>query len=664
MSLLDSDAEELRARGSPTVSSGRKANQSGLGALKSLSKYSNLTAKYRATQTEKPAQEPIPNPLTVEQSRGTISDESKSVQSQCIIAPADLLNDEKLLSIGPTEVSANSNRLESIKVSAELPQSQCKVELSNSSLDVKSREIAISEVSAEPKLGEDLRLDNMKIDEVDLTSSFKEDRSSQINDSYSQCKVSASDLRSGNDDVIVNQDEGLESKCMSAPTSPDASLTSYEEIAHKVSALAHPLLSEANVSKSVQSPCAPAPASTIEANILPQQDTEVVGANLHGLINDIEDSARILEAESAVEKRVALKSYVTKNKVGAKSVQSGTEVRAKVGVNSVQSEGKVSAVVSAKIKNLEDEFLLPNESALTVTGAQKSILDFIYDQCVWNQGLVTGPITKVQLIKATKLNEETALSAIKRLRKKKMIDRHSYKDGKAGWTQYRIAELSYKEILTFRQNYQSSYLLAQQSQGKVSAVVSASSPSKLDSNINNISNYTSAPTYQATWFKSLDFTPVFPINPMQVNSSIRKLVEERLSPDDTQSFINRFMTWLSGQGRVNSPIAIFCDKLKEYANEGDSAILYVKTQDEIQMELEIARKAEKVRQEIELIERAKEFEKSKQEDLTFENWYLAASDEELLALKQPNSFMEFRSEIYKKTIKGIYLEQKLQVDLE
>jgi hypothetical protein len=663
MSLLDSDAEELKARGSPTVSSGRKANQSGLGALKSLSKYSNLTAKYRVTQTEKPSQEPIPKPLSVEHSRGTILDEPKSVQSQCINEPTKVLNTEELLSNHDMDVSADRHPLESFKVSAESPQSQCKDEPASSSLEASLSEVSAPEVSAKPKLSDDLSLDKREIEEAFIQTIFSEDYSNQFKGGYSQCKVSASDILSGSTDLKTDQENGLQSQCNLAPTLSNAVLTIDDESAHEVSANKHPLDGDLIYPKSVQSQCNPAPSSVIETNILPKQDNALVGANLHGLKKDIDDSGHILEADSADENKITLKSYVTKTKVSAKSVQAGTEVRAKVGAISVQSEGKVSAVVSAKIKTLEDEFLLPNESALTVTGAQKSILDFIYDQCVWNQGLVTGPITKVQLIEATKLNEDTALSAIKRLRKKKMIDRHSYKDGKAGWTQYRIAELSYKEILTFRQNYQSSYLLAHQSQGKVSAVVSANPSSKLDSNINNISNYTSAPTYQSTWFKSLNFTPVFPINPMQVNSSIRKLVEERLTLDDTQNFINRFMTWLSGQGRVNSPIAIFCDKLKEYANEGDSAILYVKTQDEIQMELEIARKTEKVRQEIELIERAKAFEKSKQEDLTFENWYLAASDEELLALKQPNSFMEFRSEIYKKTIKGIYLEQKLEVVL-
>ncbi|HPI41025.1 MAG TPA: hypothetical protein PLJ21_09485 [Pseudobdellovibrionaceae bacterium] len=52
MGLLDNDAEDLKDRAKRT-GTGRKVNQSGLGAFKSLSKYSILTAKYRETEKSK-----------------------------------------------------------------------------------------------------------------------------------------------------------------------------------------------------------------------------------------------------------------------------------------------------------------------------------------------------------------------------------------------------------------------------------------------------------------------------------------------------------------------------------------------------------------------------------------------------------------------------------
>ena len=626
MSLLDSDAEELKARAGATATSGRKTNQSGLGALKSLSKYSNLTAKYRATQATKAEPSPaVADTPTVEHSRGTIYEDQKSVQSQATYAPTLSYKSTVLNNNSAPEVGASLNPLQMPEVSATMTQSQCSSEPAALEPSILNSNQCSDKVSADnnfiAKNFDKGGSKSIPAQDIDIEKAVV--RSNQ--DEHSQCKVSADD----DSFLLKAKSKGLtgviESQYISSPTLVSNGDLMHLNLANKVGAGQNPLNDLSVEIKTVQSQCTAAPALDTGADDLSFAETNKT------------------------------------TKVSAKSVQHKKQLSAKVGANSGQSPCEVSSEVGAKIKTLEDEFLLPIESALTVVGSQKTILDFIYDQCVWNQGLVTGPITKVQLIEATKLNEETALSAIKRLRKKRMIDRHSYKDGKAGWTKYRLAELSYKEILTFRQNYQSSYLLAQQSQGKVRSEVSASSPSKIDSNLNIITNYTSAPTsaptYFNSWFKTLNFKPVHPINPMQVNSSIRRLVEERLEQDDAQNFINRFMTWLSGQGKVNSPIAIFCDKFKEYANEGDSAILYVKTQEEIHMEHELAQKTEKMRQEIELIEKAKAFEKSKQDDENFENWYLSATDDELLQLQQPNSFVEFKSEIYKKSIKGIYLEK-------
>lgn len=78
MSLLDSDAEELKKRSQnkgDQKSSGRKVNASGLGAFKNLSKYTNAAEKFRTTGKSEASSSPA-----VEQSRGTIA-ESAEAQS-------------------------------------------------------------------------------------------------------------------------------------------------------------------------------------------------------------------------------------------------------------------------------------------------------------------------------------------------------------------------------------------------------------------------------------------------------------------------------------------------------------------------------------------------------------------------------------------------------
>ncbi len=185
-------------------------------------------------------------------------------------------------------------------------------------------------------------------------------------------------------------------------------------------------------------------------------------------------------------------------------------------------------------------------------------------------------------------------------------------------------------------------------------------PSKLVSN-NILTNYTgesdhNISTNHNAWFKDLDFSRLPIIRPMMINAAIRKQVEEKLDRDDVQFFIYKFKNWLTTQQRVQNPVAIFCEKLKEWCIEGDTDVLYALSDEEIEAAKYFAEETEKRRSQIELINKAKEFEKSQKLDEEFENWYSNASDEELLSLQAPTSLLKFKSEIYKKTVRGIYAE--------
>lgn len=456
------------------------------------------------------------------------------------------------------------------------------------------------------------------------------------------------DMKVGADPHPLNTDifgSEILSQCSHEPTE-----VSEKSVTAKVSADMHQVINEI-ASQPEQSPCA------AEPRIIKSDDIKVGAMSVHNdreFLNEKphQDSLKV-SAALHPQPNYSLNELNLKSK----SVQNDKKVSANVGALSVRSQFEVGSIVSAKIRPLDLKELVPQVSVLTISGAQRVILDFLFEQCVFNNSLITPPLTKESLLAKTQIKEETALSSIKRLRSKHLIDRVDYKDGKGGWTRYKLAEITYKELLNIKNTRTPFVISSEQSnvRAKVGSIVSADPSSKIDRNLNNITNYTNAPTLHISWFKALNFVPVSPINPMQVNTSIRKLVEEKLSQDDVQNFINRFMTWLSGQGRVNSALALFCDKLKEYANEGDSAVLYVQTSDEIQIELELAKRAEKMRQDLELIAQTKRHEISVLNDLKFEDWYEKASDEELLKLQRPNSLMEFRGEIYKKTIKGIFL---------
>ena len=164
--------------------------------------------------------------------------------------------------------------------------------------------------------------------------------------------------------------------------------------------------------------------------------------------------------------------------------------------------------------------------------------------------------------------------------------------------------------------------------------------------------------YKTSWFKDLDFTLLKHIKPMMVNTTIRKLVEEKLQPEDVQIFISKFKNWLPTQSKIQNPLGIFCDKLKQYAQEGDSEVLYALSDDEIEAEKQFALDIEKRRSELELIAKAKKYQLEQENELKFKAWIESAEEEEdKIKLYPENAFAKFGSDIYLMGLKATFLEK-------
>ena len=167
----------------------------------------------------------------------------------------------------------------------------------------------------------------------------------------------------------------------------------------------------------------------------------------------------------------------------------------------------------------------------------------------------------------------------------------------------------------------------------------------------------------STWFKELDFSPVSPWSAMQVNSSIRNLVQEKLQPEQVQDFLNRFKSWLFAQQKVQNPLGMFCDKLKEFATEGDSAILNAMTDEDRELGVKFLEENQKIRTQIQLIEKAnQERLRSQQEnakleaEAEFEKWYASASDVELAQKVPPSSIAPLRSNLHKMSARSAFMQ--------
>jgi hypothetical protein len=337
----------------------------------------------------------------------------------------------------------------------------------------------------------------------------------------------------------------------------------------------------------------------------------------------------------------------TQSEVRAKSVQSPSILSAKSVRNSVQSQGevradqtdfnresvqsqyKVSSKVRAKVgaKLVQTQCKLePLEPITSLSGAQRIVVEFIFEQCLWNQSLVTPPITKQRLLQETQLPEQTALSAIKRLRHKLIIDRESYKDGKAGWTQYRIADESYRELLQLGQFSAKSV----QSPSKVSPVVSSQVSAEPSSSSISIKDLEKTNTTQpSSAFDAL------PLEWQQVDLSLVEETACRFSKADVVDIFKRGM--LTSQQFQESLEHLRFDLLDQKKTLNRAVVFgvikkngapwiseaYLKSLErEVQTQLAAAARLRELRLE----------QTKAKEDLEFQSWFEALTPEEKLNL--------------------------------
>lgn len=681
MSLLDSDAEELKKNnGGEGTKSGRKVNQSGLGALRGLSKYSNLTAKYRTTGKAEPGDsksETGKTELSVEHSRGTLT---KSVQSQCEVSAATKDTTE-LTTI--SEVSAKSVQSQCDDIAPTLAVEIAEVQNNfESQCEVRAKSVQAPIVEDEGKLETEIRSTDTEvsaksvhqIDEENLTDRIVVESAitAEFTKSVqSQCaieiaaepiaiesvEVSAKSVRE--ETLVADNFDNVETKTVSEVSAKSVQSQGKPE------ALVVAEIENGNAVNKDQSQCEVSAMSVQIASALTEPLADV------DTNKEFEVSAKSVQSQGKVSASgFALNGIFKPSKVSAKSVQSGgikekppeIEEKNKVRAKSVRSQGKVSAaelkaddnVLNTKSKVITRNLDLrePTESVISIAGSQKVIVDFLFQLCLWNNSLITPPITKQQLVAETGLLEETALSSIKRLRNKHIIDRYAYKDGKAGWTQYQFSETSYKELVHLRQ------VGAKSVQPSMPVIPREFAPVNLEkkATASQVSE-PKAETAEPNWFKNLDFTKVQPIGPMVVNATIRALVHQKLTPEIVQDFINRFTSWTSTQGRITSPIGLFCDKLKELAKEGDSPIFGCMTEEEREIEAAFAMQVEKAKAELDLIRKAKSVNAEREVEAEFEAWYSSASDSEKEQYAEPSAFAPLNSEAYKRILRAAYFEK-------
>ena len=287
------------------------------------------------------------------------------------------------------------------------------------------------------------------------------------------------------------------------------------------------------------------------------------------------------------------------------------------------------------------------------------IFRYLHDRCSANRSLETGKVFRHDMMQKLNLTEATIKGTIKRMiQELRIIEIVSYKSGNGGWSNYSMNAMAYdlfsadRTLLNTYKSSKSKIYQPKQFEYNSDSNSNTNPSSELVSR-NNSNLLTSK---EPSWFKELDFSSVAPIKPIHVNSSIRKLVQEKLSSDAVQDFIVRYPSWIANQKGVNNYLGMFCDRLKEFANEGDSPILSSPTKEEIELELELAKEAEKLRKDLELIENHKKEQLRNELNAKFDLWLASATEEEKNSLYKRVEIIN--DDLYEKGLRETWLEKQ------
>ena len=118
-----------------------------------------------------------------------------------------------------------------------------------------------------------------------------------------------------------------------------------------------------------------------------------------------------------------------------------SQTEAKVEPNLSQTEAKVEPNLSQTEAKVE-----PSKDFLLLVGLQKQITIFLFEECQSALAEETPGLTIDYISMSCNTTKSAARKALQRLEKKKIIIRSDFKNGRAGWTRYKLPDVIYQEI--------------------------------------------------------------------------------------------------------------------------------------------------------------------------------------------------------------------------
>jgi predicted transcriptional regulator len=167
----------------------------------------------------------------------------------------------------------------------------------------------------------------------------------------------------------------------------------------------------------------------------------------------IKTVSKVAANDEQTVSKVAANDEQTVSKVAANDEQTVSKVAASVVLPQVAPLETVSATVSTTVSkvvaNREQTVskVVAEFSLSALVGLQRQILIFLFTESQANRSDISSPMTLEHLVEQFGSTEKTVKNAIYRLTKKSLISRVEYKNGRGGWTRYKISKDAFQEIL-------------------------------------------------------------------------------------------------------------------------------------------------------------------------------------------------------------------------
>lgn len=158
------------------------------------------------------------------------------------------------------------------------------------------------------------------------------------------------------------------------------------------------------------------------------------------------------KTEDKVETKLGQKLGQTEGKSDTNLGQSKDELRTDF-INNSSNLGQIEDKVETKLRTQPRTKLgqsrdkrAASNTFSSLIGLQRAIVLLIYEQCQLSRDHLTKPLSIEHITISCKTTRFSARKTIQRLENKGIIIRHSYKDGRSGWTQYGLPENIFHEI--------------------------------------------------------------------------------------------------------------------------------------------------------------------------------------------------------------------------